>query len=115
MLPIKDDNRLFERFPARFPVKYQHARKDYGTNVFLRNASAQGIKVATSERVYIKDNISLLVKLPDGGDPMLLNGSVVWVQEKNPRLWDVGLRFHKTNLMQMQRMYRLVRKPSFIF
>ena len=113
--PLKNDNRLFERFLARFPVKYQHSRQDYGTNVFLRDASAQGAKFSTSERVYVKDSVSLLVNLPDGGDPLSLNGRVVWVQEKSAALWDVGLQFHKPNFMQIQRIYRLVRKPSFIF
>lgn len=115
MAPLENDNRLFERFLARFPVKFQHSEQDYGTNVFLRDASAQGAKFSTSERVYVKDSVSLLVKLPDGGDPLSLNGRVVWVKEKFPNLWDAGLQFHKANFMQLQRMYRLVRKPSFIF
>ncbi len=115
MSPLENDNRLFERFPARFPVKYQHSPQDYGTNIFLRDASAQGAKFSTSERVYVKDSVSLLVKLPDGGSPLSLNGRVMWIEEKSPHLWDVGLKFHKDNFMQIQRMYRLVRKPSFIF
>jgi hypothetical protein len=102
------DGRIFERFSARFPVKFKHSRHDFGTEVFLRDASAEGMKVATKEKMFLNDSVSLLVKLPDGHDPLTLNGQVVWVKSKSPELWEVGLRFHQVNLMEMQRMFKLV-------
>jgi len=106
------DARIFERFFARFPVKFNHSCNDFGTEVFLRDASAEGIKVATKEKMFINDSVSLLVKLPDGQDPLTLNGQVVWIQSKSPDLWEVGLKFHKVNLMEMQRMFKLVQDTS---
>ena len=103
-----DDKRVFERFSARFPVKYKHSRNDFGTEVFLRDASAEGVKVATKEKMFLNDSVSLLVKLPDGQEPLTLNGQVVWTKSKPPDLWEVGLKFHKINLMEMQRMFKLV-------
>ena len=99
--------RLFERFSARYPVKFRHSRKEYGTNVFLEDASAQGIKITSRERLFLNDSVSLDVKLPDSANPMMLNGRVVWIKHKGPNLWDVGVEFHKVNLMRLQRIFRL--------
>ena len=103
-----EDKRIFERFFARFPVKFKHSLNDFGTEVFLRDASAEGIRVATKEKMFLHDSVSLLVKLPDGQDPLVLNSQVVWVKSKSPDLWEIGLKFHKINLMEMQRMFKLV-------
>jgi len=109
MVEIAEENkRMFERFSARFPAKFRHSRNDFGTDVFLRDASAEGVRLTTRERLFLNDHISLLIELPDGHEPMILNGEVIWSKSKAPDLWDVGLRFHKINLMGMRRMYRFV-------
>ena len=106
------DSRVFERFSARFPVKFKHSREDYGSQVFLRDASARGARFSTSQKMFLHDSISLEVKLPDGNAPMVLNGRVVWTKTKETNQWDVGMEFHKVNLMSMQRLYRLVEKTD---
>lgn len=108
MREVTQENRLFERFPARFPVKFRNAQEEYGTDVFLRDASAQGVKFATRQRLFPRDSVSLEVQLPDGHDPLVLNGRVVWIKEKAPELWEAGLAFHKVNLMKLQRLFKLV-------
>lgn len=102
----KIENRLFERFSARFPVKFQHTRSEYGMDVFLRDASARGVKISTKERVFLNDSVSLEVKLPDGSEPVTLNGRVVWLHTKSPAMWDAGIELHKINLMEMQRIFK---------
>ena len=104
----KIENRLFERFSARFPVKYKHTRTDYGSDVFLRDASAGGVKISTRERVFFHDSLSLEVKLPDGTDPVTLNGRVVWIHNKSPALWEAGMELHKIDLMEMQRIFKFI-------
>jgi hypothetical protein len=104
--------RLFERFSARYPVKFRHSRQEYGTNVFLEDASAQGIKITSRERLFLNDSVSLDVKLPDSENPMMLNGRVVWTQYKGPNLWNVGIEFHKVNLMKLQRIFRLAEETA---
>ena len=46
------DKRLFDRFHARFPVKFRYSREDYGSDVFLRDASAQGARFTTTKRMF---------------------------------------------------------------
>jgi hypothetical protein len=112
MLKVREERRIFERFPARFPVRFRHLPQDFGTNVFLRDASAQGVHITSRCRLYIHDSISLEIKLPDDSLPLVLNAQVVWIRPKYPTVWDVGLEFHKIDLMLIQRMYRFV-TPSF--
>ncbi len=104
----KIEHRLFERFSARFPVKFRHTRSEYGYDVFLRDASACGVRISTRERIFLNDSVSLEVKIPDGSQPVKLNGRVVWLQTKSPTLWDVGVELHEINLMEMQRIFRHV-------
>ncbi|MFP4473767.1 MAG: PilZ domain-containing protein [Candidatus Omnitrophota bacterium] len=102
------DYRLYERFRARFPVKFKHSREDFGTDVFLRDASAQGARFTTKRRMYLHDSISLEVDLPDGKPPLTLNGRIVWTKSSSPSLWDVGMEFHKINYMQTHRIFELI-------
>lgn len=105
---VINEKRVFERFDARFPAKFKHSPGDYGTDVLLRDASALGVKVSTKDRLFMSDAVSLMVKLPDSQDPLVLNGEVVWTKNSEPNWWDVGLRLHKVNFMEMQRIFRLV-------
>lgn len=109
MEPTTGERRIFERFSARFPVKFKDAREDYGTEVFLRDASAQGIHILTKERFFLDDQLSLEVELPDGGEPMVLSGHVVWVKSLDLSLWAVGVQFHQTNFLRMHRLFKLAR------
>lgn len=104
----KLERRLFERFGARFPAKFEHSANDFGTEIFLRDASAKGIRFVTKERLYLHDSVSLEIELPDGHEPMVLNGRVVWIHPAQNDLWEVGVEFHKVHLMKVHRMYKLV-------
>jgi len=104
------ERRIFERFSARFPVKFKDASEDYGTQVFLRDASAEGVHIMTKERYFLDDQLELEVELPDGGEPLLLRGHVVWVKLLNLSLWDVGIQFSQINFIKMQRLFKLTEK-----
>ena len=108
MAQAVDDRRIFDRFMARFPVKFKDSRHDFGSEVFLRDISASGAKILSRERLYLNDHVALLVKLPDGGDPFPLSGEVVWSknEEENPRAWDCGIQFPAVHLMMLQRLFK---------
>ena len=105
--PIKEDRRIFERFSARFPAKFKDSREDYGNDVFLRDASASGAGILTKERFFLDDQLSLEVELPDGGEPLVLSGHVVWVKFVNLSLWDIGVQLSQIKFIKMQRLYKL--------
>lgn len=103
------DRRTFERFLARFPVKFKDSRKGYGANVSLRDACAQGVKITTKEQLFLNDSVTLEIELPDCKEPMTLKGQVVWVMaDEASGMRDVGLKFHKIDFVHMSRLYQFV-------
>ena len=106
LMPKTSERRLYQRFSARFPAKFKDSRQDFGSNVFLRNASASGIQIATLEKLFAHDHVALEVELPDGFSPMPIAGEVVWVRQSQPNIWEAGLNLNKTNLVRMSRLYK---------
>ena len=100
------ERRLFERFSARFPAKFKDSRDDFGTEVFLRDASASGVQIMTRERMYLEDAVAIEVIVPDGGSPMVLSGKVAWTRPANAVMWDVGLRFARVDFVNMSRLFK---------
>jgi len=104
---VNNERREFERFSARFPVKFKDSRQDYGSEVFLRDASAQGMRIVSKERFFLDDHLALEVELPDGKEPMVLSGEVKWVKLLNLSLWDIGIQFSDVHFLKMQRLFKL--------
>ncbi len=104
--PLDEKQRTFERFPSRFPARFKDTRNDFGTDVYLRNASAGGVRITTKERLYLGDNVTLEVELPDGKGDMTIRGEVAWAKSKGTDMWDIGIKFHKIVLMDMWRPYK---------
>ena len=107
-----EEQRTFERFPSRFPAKFKDARGDFGADVYLRDASAGGVKITTKERLYLNDNVTLEVDLPDGRGAMTLRGEVAWAKNKDPDMWNIGIKFHKVVFMDMWRPYKFTKADS---
>lgn len=106
------EQRLFERFPSRFPARFKDTRSDFGTDVYLRDASAGGVKITTTERVYLNDHVNLEIRIPDGKEALTLRGEVVWVKHKDADMWNAGIKFHKIALMDMWRSYQFIEPDS---
>src|SRR5665213_1896250 len=103
---MDNKRRIFDRFEARFPAKFKDTRGDYGNDVFLRDASANGINILTKDRLFFNDHIALEVELPDGNDPLVLNGRVMWSKPINDSsMWNIGLQFDEVDPMKMQRIF----------
>ena len=100
------DNRVFERVTARFPTKFKDSRHDYGTTVFLRDISADGMRIASKERLLLDDKVDVQINLPDDQGPVSLNGRVVWLRENESRSYEAGLKFDAVNLMATRRIFR---------
>ena len=107
-----EDRRVFDRFMARFPVKFRYSKRDFGSNVFLRDVSASGAKIATNERLTLTDKVSLLVEVPDGHEPVKLNGEIVWLTFTDANSWEAGLRFDKIDFMDTQRIFKFCEETA---
>ncbi len=104
------DRRAFERFAAHLPIKFKANGHEYGdgVNVYLENASALGVMIATTEEISLNDSISLEVTLPDCKEPMILKGQVTWISRDESGMWHIGLKFYTIDLVQMSRLYKFV-------
>ncbi|HLF19035.1 MAG TPA: PilZ domain-containing protein [Candidatus Omnitrophota bacterium] len=100
------DNRLFERFQARFPAKFKDARDNFGSVLQLRDACAFGTRLTSKERLFTNDKITIEVDLPDGLAPMVLKGEVVWSKPTGSGNWEVGMKLHRVDLLRMSRLYK---------
>lgn len=100
------ERRMFERFSAKFPTKFKDTSDDFGVDVFMRDFSASGARLHTCERFFIDDMLSVELELPDGHDPLHLNGRVKWIKPQSQSLWDVGIEFHKVHLMKLHRLVK---------
>lgn len=106
MAEAVEERRLFERVSARFPAKFKDSRNDYGTEVFLRDVCAGGVRLLAKERSFLNDSLALEVELPDGQGPLTLNGYVTWCRPHD-MMWEVGLAFHKIDLLKLHRIFKL--------
>ncbi len=100
-----EDKRFFERFPASYPARVKGTLDQFGDNVYLRDASAQGAHISARGPFYFNDNVTVEVDLMDGKDPMTIRGKVVWAKPSSNEYWDIGLKFHEISLMNMSRVY----------
>lgn len=100
------EKRLFSRFVARFPTKFKDTDNEYGRDVYLRDVSATGARIAVRDRLFVNDVLSLSVKLPDSDHPVDLNGRVCWVHSHAPQVYEAGIQFHKVDLMKIHRIVK---------
>ena len=107
-----EERRIFQRFSARFPVKFKDTREEFGAEVFLRDACAQGVRILSKERFFLEDQISLEVELPDGGEPMVIDGHVVWAKLLDLSLWDIGIQLSQVKFLKMQRLFKLTESAT---
>ena len=98
------ERRLFDRFPVSFPTRFRDTSYDYGTDVFLKDVCGMGLRMRTRQKLFLDDIVSLDVQMPDGLDPVQLNGRVRWIHQVSAQLWEVGVEFHKVDFMRMHRL-----------
>lgn len=111
MTAVSQERRIFERVSARFPTKIKDSRNDYGTEIFLRDVCAGGARLVSKERIFVNDSLALEVELPDGRGPIVLNGYVAW-SKPHDMMWEIGITFHKIDLLKLHRIFRLTLQDS---
>ena len=108
----RDERRMFERFDTQLPTKFKDSDAEYGTDVFLRDFSASGARMHTRERFFIDDMLSVQIEIPDGHDPLPLNGRVRWIKPRTTSMYELGIEFHKVHLMKMHRLVKFANEVN---
>ena len=100
------DRRIFSRLSADFPIKFAGSSEAYGSRISLKDISAEGLRFFSNEKTDIKGPVNLLVNVPDGKNPLALNGIVVWTRKDASGASQVGIKFSKVNFMKMHRIVK---------
>jgi len=101
------ERRMFDRFVARLPIKLSASEQNFTNDILLRDISAGGARLVTTQRPIPREDINFWVQIPDGRDPLHLKGKVVWAQETGLDIWDAGVSFEKIRLMDLHRVFNL--------
>ena len=105
-MDTQEDQRIFDRFTARFPARFEDSRDSFDSEISLRDMSAQGAKLITRQRLHVNDHIGVQIKLPDGHTQLNLTGRIVWVKNQGFNLWEIGLKFENVRFMALQRLFQ---------
>ena len=105
-MDIQEDQRIFDRFNARFPARFEDSRDDFNSEISLRDMSAQGARLVTRHRLHVNDRVGVQIKLPDGHTQLTLTGQIVWVKSQGFNLWEIGLKFENVSFMALQRLFQ---------
>ncbi len=98
------ERRLFERIEAKCPVKLDSKDQPFDANIYLRDFSAGGVRIITKKKLNTNQDLDFWVAVPDGHDPLQLQGKVVWLKDVGKNLWDAGICFKRIHLMDCQRL-----------
>ncbi|MDP8266984.1 MAG: PilZ domain-containing protein [Candidatus Aceula meridiana] len=101
---VAEDQRIFERLSAELPSRIRKENSDQERSVLVKNLSAEGANILSTEEVFLNDQLSLLFEYPNSVQPLEVKGEVVWVGKEDPLFWKVGIQFNKINLMQTSRI-----------
>jgi len=99
-----EDQRIFERLSAELPSRLKKEKSDQERSVLVKNLSAEGASILSTEEVFLKDQLSLFFEYPNSIHPLEIQGEVVWVGKEGPLFWKVGIQFNKINLMRASRI-----------
>jgi hypothetical protein len=99
---------MFERFNVELPIKfvYSEERKE-GTGRMLDISAGGGGLIVTNEELRSHMHLEMWLFIPDGKDPLKLNGEVVWTNRIESNLCRAGVKFDKVDFMGISRILRL--------
>ncbi|MFH0877642.1 MAG: PilZ domain-containing protein [Candidatus Omnitrophota bacterium] len=112
----RDERRRNPRVSATFVEYSLERRAPKKTPTFTENISSNGICLLISNPLSINAVIFLTVYLFDGGDPINVEGKVVWVKEsgflhaKDRNHYDAGIEFAQISRTDQERIRRYTSK-----
>ncbi|MFA5063703.1 MAG: PilZ domain-containing protein [Candidatus Omnitrophota bacterium] len=103
-----DDRRIFERFQARFPLRFIDPRASVEGSGETRDISAKGIGFMAKEELRLRTPLEIWLDVPDKGEPFYTRGEVAWSRMVNPSEYNIGVSLERADFMGMSRVLRAV-------
>ncbi len=103
------DRRIFERMNISSPIRVRREDKNGQQKVQegkLCDISAQGARLYFKEQPFLNESVSLEIDLPDGQGPLIVKGSIIWMEKTDADAHEAGFLFDAVRLMNMHRLLR---------
>jgi hypothetical protein len=101
------DKRVFERFAAKFPVRYLNTSANQEGRGKVWDISAKGVGLVSHEDIPVNSSLELWLEIPDGKEPLYARGEVVWSDREGLSGCRSGISLEKADLMGLSRVLRL--------
>jgi len=102
------DRRIFDRFTAKFPVKFINLRENKESEASIDDVSAKGIGITSNEQLSPRTALEMWLEIPDKGEPLYTRGEVVWSRRVESDKFKVGVNLEKADLMGLSRVLRAI-------
>jgi len=106
--------RKFPRVSYRCLIKMTRSGKQETVDTFTENIGSGGICVVLEDKCKLFETVSLEIFFDEGEDPVLCEGSVVWIVKRHPMkraekvTYDTGIEFKNISAEDRERITRLV-------
>ncbi|MCM8796902.1 MAG: PilZ domain-containing protein [Candidatus Omnitrophica bacterium] len=95
------DRRIFERFPARFNLRYLDLFANREGTGWTNDISAKGLGVTLNYQVAKGAPVEIWVDIPGRPEPHYLRGEIVWCEKTDEQNCRAGVNLERANLMSM--------------
>ena len=104
-----EDRRIFERFTARFPLRFLSLGENKEGQAVSQDISAKGIGFVTNEALTLHTPLEIWLQVPDKGEPVYARGEVVWSKMAEPTKHRVGVELEEAEFMNVSRVLRAMK------
>lgn len=100
------DRRIFERFVAKFPLRFIDLFRSKEGEAQVHDVSAKGIGIVAQNEIPMHTPLEMWLDIPDRGEPIHTRGEVMWSRQDEPGKWRSGVNLEKADLMGISRVLR---------
>jgi hypothetical protein len=104
---MDEDHRIFERFSARFPLRFLDLKENREGIAQVRDVSAKGVGMITNEELQPHTPVEMWLQIPDHGEPLYTRGEVVWSKVRGTH-YHAGVNLERADMMGLSRVLRAV-------
>ena len=104
--PSMDDRRIFRRIQAFFPLRIYDIMERREASGHVINLSAKGVGLVVDQPLKPDTALDMWLGIPDGHEPLYLQGRVAWQEPQGYDQYRVGVKFNRINFMGVSRALR---------
>ncbi len=102
-----EDRRIFERFTAKFPLRFIDLKENREGEASTQDISAKGVGFLSKEEMRAHTPLEMWLEIPDKAEPLYARGEVMWSKSLEPNQHRIGVNLEKADLMGLSRVLRL--------